>query len=169
MMMRMLEAGGMPLLVDGNRPPDAHNPAGYFEFAPVKRTHTDASWVAHAAGMAVKVVSAHLQHLPAGYEYRVIFMQRRIEEVVASQNALLAFLGEAVPPETPDETAARLGAHVAAVLHWAERQTHMRVLRVDYEAVLHNPAGIAAMIGRFLDVALDTAKMARVPLVQGRG
>ena len=56
LMMQMLAAGGVPVLTDGVRAPDADNPRGYFEFEPVKRTKRDASWVAQARGKAVKVV-----------------------------------------------------------------------------------------------------------------
>jgi len=31
LMMQMLQAGGMPLLIDGLRPADADNPNGYWE------------------------------------------------------------------------------------------------------------------------------------------
>ena len=34
-MMQMLQAGGMPLLIDDLRPPDADNPNGYWEYEPV--------------------------------------------------------------------------------------------------------------------------------------
>ncbi|MCA9511706.1 MAG: hypothetical protein KC560_13435, partial [Myxococcales bacterium] len=34
--MQMLAAGGVPLLVDDARPPDASNPRGYLEYAPVR-------------------------------------------------------------------------------------------------------------------------------------
>ena len=36
MMMRMLEAGGVPPLSDDSRPPDANNPHGYYDHARVK-------------------------------------------------------------------------------------------------------------------------------------
>ena len=36
MAMRMLEAGGLPLVTDGLRTADDSNPNGYYEFEPVK-------------------------------------------------------------------------------------------------------------------------------------
>ena len=41
LMMQMLAAGGLPLLVDEQRPPDEDNPHGYFEYAPVKASARD--------------------------------------------------------------------------------------------------------------------------------
>jgi hypothetical protein len=49
--------------------------------------------VAGAAGKAVKVVHVLLPGLPEGYEYRVLFMQRDLGEVLASQRAMLERLG----------------------------------------------------------------------------
>ena len=37
MMMRMLEAGGLPPLTDGLRAPNDDNPLGYYEFERVKK------------------------------------------------------------------------------------------------------------------------------------
>ena len=89
LMMQMLEAGGMELLTDGRRVPDEHNPRGYFEHEGVKHSRNDLSWLDHAAGKAVKVIHLLLLHLPAGRDYRVVFMERDIQEVIASQRAML--------------------------------------------------------------------------------
>jgi hypothetical protein len=54
-----------------------------------------------AEGKVVKIISALLQHLPETHEYRVVFMIRPLEEVVASQNRMLERLGRDVP-RTPN-------------------------------------------------------------------
>src|SRR5882724_8514008 len=89
LMMQMLQAGGMPLLIDDRRPADADNPNGYWEYEPVKRLQQDNSWIPKAEGKAVKVVSALLQYLPPQYTYKIIFMQRSLQEVLASQAVML--------------------------------------------------------------------------------
>ena len=89
MMMRMLEAGGIPPLIDNLRRPNEDNPGGYYEFEPVKRTKQDPSWLTTAGGKVVKMVYRLLYDLPTGYEYRVIMMRRTLEEVLASQEAML--------------------------------------------------------------------------------
>ena len=43
MMMRMLEAGGVPSLTDAMREADEDNPTGYYEFEPVKSMETDST------------------------------------------------------------------------------------------------------------------------------
>ncbi len=46
MMMKMLEAGGLPVLIDGIRTADSDNPKGYYEFERVKQLDKgDTAWV----------------------------------------------------------------------------------------------------------------------------
>src|SRR6185503_17792221 len=100
MAMKMLEAGGMPILADGIRTADISNPKGYYEFEPVKELDKggDVTWLAEARGKAVKIISFLLTWLPERYDYRVIFMQRDLREAIASQNAMLAHRGETPAP-----------------------------------------------------------------------
>ena len=68
MMMRMLDAGGLPALTDNIRTADEDNPRGYYEFEPVKKTKEDASWLERAPGKVVKMVYRLLYDLPADRE-----------------------------------------------------------------------------------------------------
>src|SRR5690554_4050220 len=96
MMMKMLEAGGLRVFVDNLRTPDPDNPEGYYEYERVKQLDKgDTAWVGEAQGQVVKVISALLEHLPAEHRYQVIFMNRNIGEVLASQKKMLQRRGEA--------------------------------------------------------------------------
>src|SRR5258708_6697116 len=75
LMMQMLAAGGMPVLADGERQADVDNPKGYFEWERVKQLPKEPSCIAEAEGKVVKVISQFLLTLPAGHEYRIVFMQ----------------------------------------------------------------------------------------------
>ena len=77
MLMRMLAAGGIDLVVDGRRAPDADNPKGYYELERVKGLDktADTSWLADTRGKGLKVISFLLQHLPPTYDYKVIFLK----------------------------------------------------------------------------------------------
>src|SRR5205809_5271301 len=85
LMMQLLHAGGIPALTDHIRAPDTDNPRGYFEFERVKKVKEDAAWLPDARGKVVKMVSQLLYDLPATERYRVVFMERDLEEVLASQ------------------------------------------------------------------------------------
>jgi len=89
MMMRMLEEGGLELVVDGDRKPDQDNPKGYFEYEKVKELAKDNSWFTDIHGKVVKIVSPLLYHLPPIYKYKIIFIKRHMEEILASQNKML--------------------------------------------------------------------------------
>src|SRR5438128_174685 len=97
-MMQMLENGGVEVVTDQTRPADADNPRGYYEFATVKRLHQDVSWLPQVRGQALKIVSQLLYDLPASERFRIIFMERDLEEVLRSQEKLLARLGRSAEP-----------------------------------------------------------------------
>ena len=95
LMMQMLEAGGVPILTDGERACDADNPKGYYEYEPVKALQNgDSDWLDKAEGKAVKVISFLLRHLPQKHRYRVVFMNRNLDEVLASQEKMPVTRGQ---------------------------------------------------------------------------
>lgn len=161
MMMRMLAAGGVPLLVDGQRAPDPDNPRGYFELEAVKATARDHSWVAEASGRCVKVISSLLPHLPEDRTYRVIFMRRALDQVVRSQRAMLERLERV--PQDEDEQRARsaLAEHLVEIDTWLQTARHMTVLGVSYERALVEPERQVRRVQQFLELDLDTAAMQR--------
>jgi hypothetical protein len=162
MMMRMLAAGGLPVLADERREADSDNPRGYFELEAVKGSAADASWVQQAPGKAVKVISYLLRSLPPALDYRVVFMRRALDQVVRSQRVMLERLG--APVEQSDEEArSSLAEHVVDVESWLETAGHIRRLGVSYERVLGEPRPMAERIARFLgrDLDLDLDAMVR--------
>ena len=162
MMMKMLEAAGIEALVDNTRGADENNPLGYYEFAPVKRLERDGSWLADASGMAVKVVSRLLEYLPAEHAYKVIFMRRQMDEIMASQRVMLErqeFGGE----QPSDEyMGAVFDVHLRAVACWLEGQENVEVLYVKYNEVLQDPAKQAVKIKVFLGLGAGLEKMVEV-------
>ena len=69
MVMRIVEAGGLKLIVDGKRKADQDNPKGYFEYEKVKELAKDDSWLKDISGKVVKIVSPLLYNLPLTYKY----------------------------------------------------------------------------------------------------
>jgi hypothetical protein len=163
MAMKMLEAGGMPLLTDGLRTADESNPKGYYEFEPVKELdkNGDAVWLAGARGKAVKIISFLLTYLPDRFDYQVIFMNRDLDEVLASQNKMLVARGER--SETDDERMRALyRQHLDKVDRFLNHRRCFTMLKVGYADAVRDPAGEARRIDRFLGGRLDVARMAEV-------
>src|SRR6185295_2090816 len=161
LMMQMLEAGGLPILTDNRRPADPDNPKGYYEFEPVKQLARDQAWIPSAVGKVVKVVSPLLRHLPSTYSYKIVFMQREIEEVLASQREMLQRRGGPAPDD--DEVAAgAFRRHLVDVQGWLTQQPNMQVCYVAHDAVLARPAVEIQRVNDFLGGSLDTTTMAQV-------
>ena len=163
MMMKLLEAGGLPPMTDNIRTADEDNPKGYYEFERVKQLPKgDVAWLPEAQGKVVKVIAALLPHLPSGYEYRVIFMQREMSEVLASQKQMLIRRGED-PDKIPDGVIAKLfEKHLKQVNDWVSQQSNVQRLDVNYNEMLKNPQPFIEQINAFLDNQLDAAQMATV-------
>lgn len=162
MMMRMLEAGGHPVLTDHLRGPDADNPGGYYEFEPVRKIGESADWLGQASGRAVKIISRLLFHLPAEFRYKVIFMRRCMDEVLASQRGMLARRGQPVHPEDDEGMGRLFRRHLEEVDRWLRVQERIEVLRVSYNETLKNPLEQAQRVNGFLGGRLDPARMAAV-------
>jgi hypothetical protein len=160
MMMEMLEAGGMPVLTDSIRTADEDNPKGYYEFEQVKQIEQDQTWLPEARGKVVKMIAALLKHLPAEYHYRIVFMHRDIEEVLASQRQMLIRRGEPTDTIGDGKMAELFGRHTTQVQSWLAGQPNIDVLYVHYSDVMAHPVHEAERINRFLGDSLDVEKMA---------
>jgi hypothetical protein len=162
MMMSMLAAGGMPVLTDSLRAADEDNPKGYFELERVKQLAKDSSWLAEARGKVVKIVSPLLKHLPVGYQYKIIFMHREMEEILASQKQMLIRRGEPTDSVSDQKMAEMFRKHLLDVEAWLGKQPNMSVCCVDYSGILEDPLKYAEIVNRFLDRDLDVTRMASV-------
>ena len=161
MMMQMLVAGGMPAVSDGLRTADADNPRGYFELEAVKKLKTDTTWVAGARGHAVKVISMLLCELPADYEYRVIFILRDMDEILASQNEMLKRRGTAGNATGDAAMRKHFEAHLKKVQAWLTERKNFRVHFCEYRELLREPASQAHRVADFLGGGLDEPAMVR--------
>jgi hypothetical protein len=162
MMMRMLEAGGVAVLTDGIRKPDPDNPLGYYEFEPAKRLD-DLRWVAAARGMAVKLLYCPvIYRLPAEFSYQVIFMRRVLDEIVASQRAMLDRMGIADPVKDPARIVALYRSELEKVEAWFTRQRNFAIKFIDYDQTLGDAKAISLEIRRFLDREMNETRMAAI-------
>jgi hypothetical protein len=159
LMMQMLDNGGVPVVTDNVRSADPDNPKGYYEYEQVKAIKRDASWLPATRGKAVKMVSQLLYDLPPDEAYRIIFMERELEEVLLSQEKMLRRLGRASAPRGTIRSAFEL--HLERLHAWLVRQANMAVLRVSYNQLLQWPREQAECVAAFLGGLADVEAMAK--------
>ncbi len=162
MAMKMLEAGGMQIVTDGEREADVDNPRGYYEDERVKdlAKATDKSWLWASRGRAVKVISFLLKDLPPNLNYKVIFIRRDLSEVLASQRKMLDRRGET--DETPDERMLELWQDQLWRANYLLRHgPQFEWVEIGYRDALQDPAAAAARISALVD-GLDERAMAGV-------
>lgn len=157
LMMQMLHRGGLTAVTDEIRAADIDNPRGYFELEKVKKIKEDASWLPDARGRVFKMVSQLLYDLPTSEGYRIVFMERDEDEMLASQEKMLARLGRDAAPR--DEIRRAYSLHIERLGTWLKKQDHIQVHRVSYNALVEAPAQEAAKINTFLGGDLDVAEM----------
>jgi hypothetical protein len=159
LMMQMLDHGGVEVITDNLRTADTDNPRGYYEFERAKKVKEDASWLPEARGKAFKMVSQLLYELPPSETYLVVFMERDMDEMLLSQEKMLARLNRPVGPR--DEIKGAFGRHLERLRDWLARQGNFDVLYVNYNELVEQPAAQAARVGEFLGGRADAIEMAR--------
>ena len=161
MMMKMLEAGGIPVWMDGVRTADDQNPKGYYELERVKELDKNLAkaWVREGRGRAVKVISSLLEHLPPTNNYQVLFMNRNIQEVLDSQSKMLSQRGEAGGEVSDAALQKFYETHLRKVKYFLAHEPGFSALDVTYTDVVADPAMMAQRIRAFLGADPDVAGM----------
>ncbi|MFN8382156.1 MAG: hypothetical protein U0V02_09465 [Anaerolineales bacterium] len=163
MMMKMLSDGGMDILTDKQREADEDNPNGYFEVELSKKLKDgEINWIYGAQGKAVKVISYLLEFLPNNLEYDVIFMDREIDEILASQKKMLTRRDKPIVI-SDEEMDVHFRSHLKSSKYWLARQPNIRVLYVKYNDVVNSPALTSLSIVEFLKLPLNVDAMRAVP------
>jgi hypothetical protein len=161
MMMKMLEAGGMAVMTDNVRTADEDNPKGYYEFERVKKIETDKTWLPDARGKAVKMISALLKHLPETERFKVVFMRRHMDEVLASQRKMLERRGKPADASEDAKMAAFFSNHLEQIQAWLASRPNVEVLYVSYNDMVRDPKPHCDAVARFIG-GVDAGKMATV-------
>jgi LPS sulfotransferase NodH len=159
LLMQMLAATGLTPMTDEQRAPDESNPKGYYEMEKVKKLGEDASWLEQCRGRVVKIVSPLLKNVPAGLPGKVLFMRRRMEEILASQRAMMQRMGTSHQVNDA-EMAAYFTKHLQDMEQWLAENDHLDVRYLTFHEVVADPAAAARRINEFLGGGLDEAAMA---------
>ena len=161
LMMQMLVAGGMSALSDGERRADTDNPRGYLEWERIKQLPNEPGLITEGEGKVVKVISRLLLSLPAEHEYRVIFMQRPLPEVLASQDQMMRRRGTYKEGANQAVIGAAFEKHLREVYAWLDSKPNVKALRVPYHDVLNQPREMSEKLREFLGVPLIMEAMVR--------
>ncbi len=159
LMMQMLVAGGIPALSDGERAADVDNPRGYLEWERIKTLPKDPGCIAEGEGKVVKVISQLLLSLPAGHEYRVVFMQRPLPEVLTSQDQMLKRRGTFKEGANQSVISSAFEKHLRDVYAWLDGKPYVKALRVPYHEALNQPGDVAGRLAKFLELPLNVEAM----------
>lgn len=163
MMMKILAEGGLEIISDAIRKADENNPNGYFELESVKHLGGgDVSWLANTGGRVIKIISNLLEHLPREYRYKIIFMERQLDEILASQKKMLKNRQEQSQVED-NQMRDEFEKHLVAVKYWLARQPNMDVLYINYNDLLDNPQDFISQVVDFINMPLVIEKMLTVP------
>ncbi|CAN5270233.1 hypothetical protein BH20VER2_BH20VER2_05090 [soil metagenome] len=159
LMMQMLAAGGLPALTDGFRTPDESNPRGYLEYEPVKKLRSDRSWLELARGHAVKIIHLLLRELPTdrGLQYRVLLIRRPLEEVLASQRAMLERQGKKAGDDALLAKVYR--GQLEQAEQWLASAPGFSVLEVEHHALFESASPTVERLNEFLGGQLDVTAM----------
>lgn len=161
LMMQMLYAGGMEPATDQIRKADDDNPRGYYELEKVKELDKggDKTWLKAYRGKVVKVISFLLRDLPLDLNYRVIFLLRDLDEVLASQNKMLERRGETGGGVSDEKMKVNYEKHLGKVKTMLEQVPNFEVLYVRYRDAVEQPDEQARRIEEFLKGAVDAKAM----------
>ena len=107
------------------------------------------------------MISRLLLSLPTGHEYRIIFMQRPLPEVLASQDEMLRRRGTYKEGADPAVISAAFEKHLREVYAWLDGKPDVKALRVQYHEVLSKPKEIGQQLAQFLAIPLDLEAMAQ--------
>jgi len=161
MMMKMLEAGGVEIMTDGERNADVDNPKGYFEYERVKdlEKETDKSYLSEGRGKALKVISFLIKDLPDDNDYRVIFMRRNLDEVLKSQDKMIQRLGTDDAKVDDEAMKEAYRNHIVSTRLLCKKRPNFELIEIRYRATVEDSAETARRVNDFLGGRFDEAAM----------
>ena len=163
MMMQMLEAGGLEVFTDQKRKANASNPKGYYEHEAVKSLQKNKSFLKSARDKVVKVGAQRLFQLPMNYRFKIVFMERNILEVIASQQKILQQNNKKIREDAlPLNLVQQYETTIKKVKTWVEKQANVEIYFVDFSTVLKDPFMQSMLINDFFNGSLAVEKMAAV-------
>lgn len=152
LMMQMLEIGGLMPKTDGQRSADIDNPHGYHEWEEIKQLARKPQLFDEPDldRLAIKVVAPLLPSLPYRHQYKVIFMDRPVDEVVTSQLKMIDRLNTEGAKLSESKLKMEMHLHRQYLLAWLEQHPRAEVLLVSYNELLEDPETWTTQIKDFV-------------------
>ena len=170
LMMQILEAAGISAFTDGHRQADESNQKGYYEHdqvAALLKPGQKKVWLAETRGHALKVVAPLLAALPqqilenkhsVPLHYRVLFMERDLEEILTSQSTMLTVLAENTPSGNIGKAYLQQVRHAKTWLN----DHGISALSVSYSDLVHHPQESLPELATFLGLGNKIPAMQNV-------
>jgi len=161
LIMQMLQKGGMEILTDNARKADESNPKGYFEYEKVKALQRDSSWLQDGDGKAVKIIAQLLKYLPSYFEYKIIFIERNMEEILLSQEKMLEKMGQKT--QSHNTVLSNIfKKQIEDTKKWLEFQNNISTLYITHRDAIFHALETAKQINEFLGFNLNEKEMMQV-------
>ena len=162
LIMQILKSMGIELFTDNKRSPDKSNPKGYFEHELVKLIENDSSWIKNVKGKAIKIVSPLLEYLPTNYNYKIIFMDRDLDEIFQSQERMLSE-NDIVSTKVELEILKQIFIKDLKQAWSCTRElSHSESLEISHSKLLKKPDSELEKIKRFLNIKVDLKNTLKV-------
>ncbi len=116
--------------------------------------------MAGARGKAVKIISFLLFHLPPEVPCKVVFVERDIGEVLASQRQMMLRRGE-TPGDDDRVLEGIYSKHLRHVHKWLAKRPNIGVSYVQHREAIDAPQVVAERVNSFLGNSLDISAMVR--------
>lgn len=158
LIMQILEAAGLPLLIDDVRKADEHNVNGYYEHSQIPTIKFDDSFLKQAVGKCVKIYAAFIPALPKNNKYKFIEMNRPMGELVPSLKRKFNERDDFLPANkiTQIERIFERSKKYISSLPNAE------VLSIDFNTILDNPEQEIKRILNFLNITVQLPVLIKI-------
>ena len=146
MMMQMISKSGISILTDEIRIADHSNPKGYYEYEPVKKLAADNSWMDQAQGKCVKIIAQLIPFIKKGLKYKIIYMDRNLDEVLVSQNVMLGKKDQPVNPAIAEV----FKKQVEGIMKFMNESPDVEKIIINYKETIENPEATAIKVAEFI-------------------
>ncbi|MEM7391921.1 MAG: hypothetical protein AAF492_06190, partial [Verrucomicrobiota bacterium] len=143
----------------GVRASDEDNPRGYLEYEPVKNLRANSVWLMESGGKYVKVITQLLPFLRSGLDYRILYIERDLKEVMASQRKMLERSGKPGAAVSDDKLVDVFQKQIEQVKGIVEK-SEIPTCYLDYRQTVEEPEKVARKMARFLGEKFDIKNMA---------